>query len=221
MLALMWLANSAQLKIAEHQMHKAHQRNWRALQPLRVIAISTDEGDDLTRILVDSTELSRRARRWVLYRLGDLPHPPAVPAIVRLLAGTRDYTTASQAAEALTKIGGAQVEAELQKLLTHDHHNGVRRHAVDAIFKIQAERALPLARRMLAEENFGRKGPAFLLIGRHGTAADLAVVLPFCDYWSGDRANHYWATDAMSQLRSRHGYEVNGPIAKHQHGEGK
>ena len=74
---------------------------------------------------------------------------------------------------------------------------------------------------MLAEENFGLKDPAISLIGRLGTAADIAVLLPFCDYWTADSAHHFWAMGAVSELRDRHGYDVNGPIAKHQHGEGK
>jgi HEAT repeat protein len=114
--------------------------------------------------------------------------------------------------EALVRIGGERVEAAAAGLLRHPDENQVRRQAVEIVFRLQRERALPLARRMLAEEGFGRRSAAALFLSNHGVPEDLETLIPLSDFWAGDRENHYWLQLAVSGIRQRHGYDLNGPI---------
>jgi hypothetical protein len=67
---------------------------------------------------------------------------------------------------------------------------------------------------MLREEGFGLKQPALIHLGNLGTADDLPLLLPYCDYWNSDRTTHYWALEAVAGIRDRFNYDVNGPIVK-------
>ena len=116
--------------------------------------------------------------------------------------------------EALVQIGGVEVEEAALRLLNHPDENGVRRQATEIVFRLQGERALPLARRMILEANFGIKSSAAQCLSRHGTPEDLKRLIPLSDFWTGDRANHYWLMGAISEIRSRHSYDLNGPIEK-------
>jgi len=153
---------------------------------------------------------STDAPGWVIHRLGELREERAIEPLFRMLGWSQGLRT--QAADALVRIGGERVEAAALGLLQHPDEKRVRRTAVDIVFRLQGERALPLARRMLAEEDFGRRSAAALFLATHGVPEDLEILVPLSDFWTGDRENHYWLQSAVSAIRRRHGYDLHGPI---------
>jgi len=153
---------------------------------------------------------STAALGWVVHRLGELREERAIEPLFRMLGWGQGLRT--EAADALVRIGGERVEAAALDLLQHPDDRRVRRSAVDIVFRLQGERALPLARRMLAEEGFGRRSDAAQFLAVHGVPEDLEILVPLSDFWTGDRENHYWLQSAVSAIRRRHGYDLNGPI---------
>jgi hypothetical protein len=69
----------------------------------------------------------------------------------------------------------------------------------------------PLLRRMIVETDFGVKSQALLWIGRVGQPEDLKTLIPIADFWTGDRANHYWAMLAVAEVRQRYHRDPHGP----------
>lgn len=212
LLELVWVGTGEDFREAELVMPDRYRRSWEALGPLLPLAEQKDEGAFLLQRLQSGPPLSREVRDWVLYRLGDLRDRRAVEQLVRCVVEEPDWMLNGTASEALVKIGGPAVEAEMAKLLTHEDHNRVRRHAVDAIFKLQGNRSLATAQRMLSGEDFGLVGPACSILSQLGTPEDLKLLLPLCDYWTADRKTHHLATSAVAMIRGRHGYDINGPI---------
>ena len=154
------------------------------------------------------------ARDWAAFRLGDLKEKRAVPVLTQTLIRDADWRLTQTARDALITIGGTEVETEMLALLTHEDCQRVRPAAIEVLFRLQGERSRDLARRMLREENWGLKRPALIHLGNLGTAEDLALLRPYCDYWTADRTTHYWAIGAVAQIRDRCNYDVNGPIVK-------
>jgi len=186
-------------------------KDWAALRP--VFDESADEGLALTAMLEEalSKGASDGATDWMIYRLGALREKRAIALLVRHLT-ERPWSDAYTTTESLIHIGGLQVEEAALQLLKHPDETGVRRQATEMIFRLQGKRALPLARRLITENGFGDKSSAALYLGRHGTPDDLEFLIPLSDFWAGDRANHYWLMSAISQIRIRHHFDLNGPI---------
>jgi hypothetical protein len=53
-----------------------------------------------------------------------------------------------------------------------------------------------------------------MYLSRIGTPQDLEVLVPLSDFWTGDRANHYWLMSAIAEIRERYNYDLNGPITR-------
>lgn len=187
---------------------------WQRLAPLWPLAEQPDEAAFLTERLGAARDLPPMAREWLVTRLGELKDRRAAPVLVNLLAQEKDYGAGVGLGAALAQIGGPQAEEALTKLLAHPDHQVVRARAVEAIFAIQGERVVPLARRMLQEKDFGSPSAALGHLGRFGAPEDIALLAGWCDYWRADRALHYWAMQAIGELRERCGYDLNGPIRK-------
>ena len=183
--------------------------DWPAVQP--VFAEFDDEGLSLIAML--SAEKAVGAEEWILYRLGALREKRAAEPLVHYLT-ENPWGHPQATAETLIQIGGVEVEAAALRLLSYPDENGVRGQAAEIIFRLQGDRALPFARRMITEANFGVKSSAALFLSRHGFPEDLRMLIPLSDFWTGDRANHYWLMGAISEIRSRHSYDLNGPIEK-------
>lgn len=137
---------------------------------------------------------------WKLYRLGETRDPRAIPTLVAALRN--GHPQQPVAVQALARIGGAEVEKAMHALL-RDASVDVRRAAMEVLFHVQRERFLPALRRMLVEPHFGVTSTAILYLGHFGDAADLEVLLPRRDFWTGDRENHYWLMGAVAQIRER------------------
>ena len=214
MLALIWVGDSASYEVASQTMLERHKATWKTLAPLRGLPRQQDEVAFLLKLLSAPKRPSREALEWIAFRLGDVRDPRAIPALVHTMLAYRGWLVAGSAAGGLIAIGGPKVEEAMMPLLTHEDRNYTRRFAIRVLFGILGSRSLPLARRMLREKDFGLKVPALHLIGRRGTAEDIELVRPLCNYWTGDRQAHYAACTAAASLRDRHGYDLNGPIAR-------
>ena len=214
LLQLVWLGNVDDFRKAEFVMPAGYRSSWETLQPFLDLDRHDDEGDFLLKQQHSAPMLWAEVRLWVLFRLGDLREARAVDTLVHYLAEEPDWRMCRTASEALVKIGGAGVEREMTKLLTHEDHNRVRRHAIDTLFAIQGERSLALSRRMLSETDFGVPGMACMNLAHFGTPDDLKLLLPLCDYWTADRTTHSAAMSAVAEIRGRYGYDVNGPIKR-------
>lgn len=190
------------------------QSAWPALGRLTGLPGAKDEGAFLISILPDAPKLPYHARRLVVWRLGDLKDRRAVAALADAVALGWKGSIMTEAGEALSAIGGPEAEDRMLALVTHPDRDGVRTAAVDVLFKLQGKRAADLARRMLREDDLGVKSRAMSHLGRYGTPDDIALLKPYADFWKSDRATLYWAVSAISNIRDRFNYDVNGPIVK-------
>ena len=211
-LELLWLGDAAAFRQAEQLMDPAYKRAWETLKPLQALAETDDEVALLLKLLDGKPRLPEEALDLIVLRLGELGDTRAVPGLIRTMSWARGWLLADSAAAALVAIGGPQVEEEMLQLLSHEDEGHVRSHAINVLFSLRPDRVLALSRRMLEEDDFGRKRRALTELGLRGTPDDLARVLPYCDYWRGDRQLHLTAMTAAARLRERHHYDLNGPI---------
>jgi hypothetical protein len=194
--------------------------NWESLRPL--FEPKADEGAALIEMLRVGLEAEATdpAWQWAIFRLGHKRERRAVPILAQWLEKRSWNSYGSLIAATLTKIATddeakREVEAAVIPLLGPPHIHQTREAAQQVLVATQGERALPFLRRALRED-IGVRSSAAQAISSLGTAQDIALVASVADFWSGDRANHYWLQSALSALRSRHGYDVNGPIRRAQ-----
>jgi HEAT repeat protein len=214
MLQLVWLGDKESLGKFENIIPESWESTWAALCPLQLLTNEKDEGTSLVRLLEKPEGLPPIAREWVVFCLGDRKEKRAVKVLAATLSRELDWTLTRGARDALICIGGPEVENEMIKLLTHKDRNRVRPAAIEVLFRLQGDRACDLARRMLREDDFGVKDQAMTHLMNRGTVDDLALLLPYCDYWKADRSTHYWAMQAVNNIRDRYNYDVNGPVVK-------
>ena len=150
----------------------------------------------------------------MVFCLGDIKEKRAVNVLTATLTHSRYWRLIGTTRDALIRIGGPEVENGMLRLMTHEDHSHVRGAATEVLFRLQGERSRDLAGRMLREDDFGVKREAMLHLGNVGTVDDLALLLPYCDYWKASRATHYWAMSAVASIRERYNYDVNGPVVK-------
>lgn len=215
LLQFIYLADENDLAAAARAMPELLRDSWTAAAPLQAAANDADECVALIEALDKFPDLARPTRQWALLRLGDLKDPRAIPVLKDAILRELDSTLAQAARDSLINIGSPEVEKEMLPLLTHENRETVRPIAIEVLFAIQGNRALDLARRMLREDNFGLKQPALMHLSTCGNPEDLSLLLPYCDYWKSDRATHYWALNAVTNIRDRFNYDLNGPIVKH------
>lgn len=187
------------------------------------LGINTCQDEGL--FLINLLNLLKERRRYlepviplIIYRLGDLREKRAIAELFKILIEQQsryDYATS----EALAKIGGAEVEQTVMPLLTNKDEDWVRREAIEILVKVQGQRARPLLRRMLTEKDFGLPGLAAHHLGMIGTPEDLPLLLPLDDYWTTDRKAQVWAHYAISSIRERYDYDIDGPIAANSAGK--
>lgn len=174
---------------------------WENLAPLREAARAPDETAALIALLQKPNSLPYNAFSWLIMRLGEKRDPRALAPLSTFLA-QNPYQFQPETSEAIIRIGGPQAEEEVVRLLRHPDANA-RRSAVDLIVQLQGARALPLLRRMINEPNFGLRSQAFFQLAYIGTPDDVPLLLHEGDYWTGDRANHYWIVQAVANIRAR------------------
>jgi HEAT repeat protein len=159
-----------------------------------------DEGAYLVSVLCNPGKLPPAAIEWIVMRLGDLRDVRAIDALVGLL-GNLYWALPGSSKEALIRIGGVQVEAAAVRLLEGGGPVGPREAALTILHELKGAEALPQLRAALADSAL--RSTALLLLARAGTEADLSVLIPMSDFWTGDRDNHYWAMQAVVEIRQR------------------
>jgi len=214
LLEITWLGDEGCFREVARGLPASWRTAWTALSPLRAITEAKDEGAVLMQFLETPGTRPVPACEWAVFRLGDLKDTRAVQVLTQTLIRDTDWRLNQTVRDALICIGGTEVETNMLALLTHENRQRVRPAAIEVLFRLQGERSRDLARRMLREENWGLKRPALIQLGNLGTTDDLALLLPYCDYWKADRTTHYWAIGAVAQIRDRYNSDVNGPIVK-------
>src|SRR5439155_5043130 len=136
-LELLWIGNRRDFKAAAPVMDSVYSSSWNSLQALQGISDAQDEAAFLIETLSQHSRLPEEAVEWILLRLADLKDERAVPLLARCLVNDQDWRIDQRAADALASIGGRTVEEELTGLLSHPDANRVRRHATEAIIKVQ------------------------------------------------------------------------------------
>jgi hypothetical protein len=61
---------------------------------------------------------------------------------------------------------------------------------------------LPQIRAALADKAL--RTTALGLLARVGTKEDLNVLIKMSDFWTGNRDDHYWAMQAVGEIRARY-----------------
>ena len=100
------------------------------------------------------------------------------------------------------RIAGQSVAAATRRLLESGAAVGVRDAALTILYGVKSAGALPQIRAALADK--GLRTTALGLLARVGTTEDLKVLTPMSDFWTGDRDAHYWAMQAVGEIRARH-----------------
>ena len=114
------------------------------------------------------------------------------------------YDLVSTAAEALKVIGVGGARAKLEEIaIAADGQN--QQSAIDTLCTGYGAQELPFLRRIINGGSLPGKPAALLWMGRLGTVEDLRYLVPMSDYWTGDRANHYWLSLAIGGIQDRHG----------------
>jgi HEAT repeat protein len=212
LLQMVWLADDDQWQRLSKHNDASWQNEWRKMAPLRAAATAKDEGPRLTALLQNPPpDMPWNSMKWIIARLGDLREPTAVAPLFNDLSAA-PWRHAYDTKEALISIGGPDVEAGAMELLKHHDHT-VRREAMDILRALKKETVRPLLRRILAEDDFGNKAHAAFLLGYVGTPDDLPVLVPLTDFWKTDRALQSRATEAVTNIRDRFNYDINGPIS--------
>jgi HEAT repeat protein len=143
---------------------------------------------------------SREAKIWAIYRLGDLKDKRAATVLVEEFKNNKGGIV-YVIDDAIKSIGGPEIERALEPLAS-SAGNFSQGAAINILGELQGARSLPLMRKV-ADQNSPAKSQALTWIGRYGTAEDLKYLLPMSDYWTGDRTNHYWYLQAISEIRQR------------------
>lgn len=216
LMKLIWLGDRDNFARIEKVLPVSCKSTWEMLSPLRVIiANEKDITSGLIHLLAESEDMPETAGDWIIFYLGDQKEKQAVNVLAEILIHYRNHTLTRAARDALISIGGVEVENKMLKLMTYkEERNSVRRAAIEVLFGLQGARSCELSRRMLREDDFGLKSKAIFHLGYHGTVDDLALLLPYCDYWKADRSTQGTAMLAVAGLRERHDYDINGPIVK-------
>ena len=191
---------------------------WQQARPLVGVSQQKDEGLFLLRILERSSSqevtASDAVTDWAIFRLGDLRDKRAINPLFASLLNRRwnwDYDPHG----ALVKIGGPEVEKRALTLLTSEDRGWARDEAADLLNDLLGPKMLPLLRRMIREPDFGSRMYALNQLSVVGTPDDLKLLIPFADFWTGNRELHAWAMPAVAQIRERYNYDIHGPIKVH------
>ncbi|MDP8983396.1 MAG: hypothetical protein M3O35_22705 [Acidobacteriota bacterium] len=73
--------------------------------------------------------------------------------------------------------------------------------ALTILHAVKGSAALPQIRAALADKAL--RTTALGLLARVGSKDDLKVLIPMSDFWTGDRDAHYWAMQAVGEIRAR------------------
>jgi HEAT repeat protein len=157
------------------------------------------EGAFLTSVLSEPRDLPPEAIEWIAMRLGDLKDLRAIDPLIAMLASSQ-WNLAEASKEALMHIGGDQVAAAATRVLSGNGPAGARQAALSILESVNGARALPQVREAMADKAL--RTTALFLLARIGAAEDLKILIPMADFWSGDREVHYWAMQAVGEIRA-------------------
>jgi HEAT repeat protein len=213
---LAWLADEAIWKKAMAELPDGVGRKMAGLQPLHDAANSKNEAAALASLLPDrDNKWQLDADKWIIARLGHLRDPIAVEPLFAEMERAPYSGGSTEISRALNAISGKPVEAAALKRLSSEEQS-VKTAALRIFTTVQGERALPLLRGIVGQEGSGDTSnyyqqEAVSLLGIFGTPDDLQLLIPLTDFWKTHKLN-YRAIDAVSSIRLRYNYDINGPV---------
>lgn len=210
LLELAWAMDESDLSkaaaLAQH--NTAWAGSWGQMQPLlKVMAMAgsspIDEGASLLRLLDGSQRLPPVALDWVYFRLGDLRDSRAVGPLVAEFKKEASYSPQTLK-DALKNIAGDAVLRAVEPI-ADDSSQPRQADAFELLSEIEKEKCLPLARRLLKDSRIkvDVKVRCLAALSRYGSRADRDMLLPLSNYWTGDRALHYWIISAIAEIDLR------------------
>lgn len=194
LLALAWLSG-------ESEFRRTREIRGDYLRDVWGACLRPDEGAFLTRALRKPGNLPPEAIEWIAMRLGDLQDARAISSLMGLL-GNEQWPLKESSKEALIRIGGDQVAAAARRLLEGGGAVAGREAALTILHAVNGAGALPQIRAALADKAL--RITALGLLARVGTPEDLKVLIPMSDFWTGSRDDHYWAMQAVGEIRTRY-----------------
>lgn len=210
LLELAWVLDESDFsKAAPLAQHNAARAGiWAQMQPLlKAMAMAgsspSDEGASLLRLLDGSQKLPLLALDWVYFRLGDLHESRAVGPLVAEFKKEASYSPQTLK-DALKNIAGETVVRAVEPI-ANDSTQPRQADAFELLVEIEKEKSLPLARRLLKDGNIkvDVKVRCLAALSRYGSRADRDMLLPLANYWTGDRALHYWIISAIAEIDGR------------------
>ncbi len=175
---------------------------WKIMQPLMRGLPCSDEGLFLVQTLKEPQSLPQQALDWVIYRLGDLHEKRAVDSLIALFIEKIYSFSSVTVSEALKTIAGDQVIRSMESIaLTPE--SPCQANAVEVLADIQREKSLPTLRKIFKNGKLDTKVRVLGVLSQYGTCDDRETLMPMFNYWTGDRAIHYWLLQTISGIEQR------------------
>jgi HEAT repeat protein len=194
LLALAWLGG-------EPEFQRTRDIRGDYLRAVWGVGLQPNEGAFLAGVLRNPGAVPPEAIEWIAMRLGELKDARAIEPLVGLL-GSAQWSVMQSSEEALIRIAGEQVAAAVQRVLESRAAVVAREAALGILHATTGAAALPQIRAALAEKPL--RTAALGLLARAGTEEDLKILIPMSDFWTGDREAHYWAIQAVGEIRARY-----------------
>lgn len=172
---------------------------WGELKPLTV-KLSSDEGAALVDVLGNRAGYNQQTVHYAICRLADLGEKRAQNVLLEMFSASNYVQPVL--VDALRKIATPAIQAKLTTL-AQDKDSPLQGQSVELLGDIQKAQALPVMRKVVKDGELSARMQAAAQIARYGDAADLKTIETLSNYWTGDRANHYWLVQALGQMTER------------------
>ncbi len=199
-----WIARPQDLKALTDYLHDKPEwtSSWSRMEPIINGLSGKDEGRFLVALLKDERgRFSPAVSDWIVFRLGELRDARAVNVLFDLFQEPYSSQVAT-VSDALQSIGGDELVKRLQALALNPRSPS-QGNAIELLAKIEEEKALPIITRAINNGSLDTKVKALNAIGRFGNCSDRDLLAQTFNYWTNDRALHYWHLQAISSIEQR------------------
>lgn len=172
---------------------------WGELKPLTV-KLSSDEGAALVDVLVNRAKYNQQTVNYAMCRLADLREKRAQTVLLEMFSASNYVQPVL--VDALRKIASPAIQTKLTAL-AQDKNSPLQGQSVELLGDIQKAQALPIMRKVVKDGELSARMQAAAQIAKYGDASDRKTIEALSNYWTGDRANHYWLVLALGQMDER------------------
>lgn len=171
---------------------------WSECKPLSA-DLAKDEGAALINVLNNRSKYGQATTSYAIYRLGDLKERRAESVLLEMYSSSNYVQPVL--VDALRRLATPSIQNKLTKLAS-DKHSPLQAQSVELLGEMQKEKALPLMRKVIKDGELSARMQAAAQIAKYGNSADRKTIAALADYWTGDRENHYWLVQALSQMNA-------------------